>query len=101
MTYRTQIEDLLSEIRNAERTGTALAESTNPELDQAVRKTMDGFIQVLTAAKAVRDAQKMYFRTRASGDLEKSKQAERILDNLIGFWQTEMAPPPAQTNLFG
>ncbi|RYC70835.1 hypothetical protein [Spirosoma sordidisoli] len=99
MTYRTEIENLLIELRDAD--GRAeVDESLYPKLDQAVCKTIDGFVNVLSAAKAVRDAQKLYFRTRASSDLERSKQAERILDNLITLWTGEMAPPPAQTNLF-
>lgn len=76
------------------------------ELAKAVSDTMDGFNNVLRAGKACRDAQKAYFAARKAGlsghkELEDSKKAEKILDNLVKLWTDEMtAPDTMQLGLF-
>lgn len=75
------------------------------DLQGFVTATINGFVQVLTAAKACRDAQQAYFDARRAGmsghsELQASKKAEKILDDLVKFWSAEMAPPNPQTTLF-
>lgn len=53
--------------------------------------------EIVKLAKEMRDAQKSYFKTRSSGDLDKSKRLERQLDKAID----EYINPNPQIDLFG
>jgi hypothetical protein len=100
MTYRVELENLLTEIRNADRKAIALDHDVHPELDDTIRKVLDGFQNVLNASKVCRDAQKAYFKARKAGQsydatklLDESKKAEKILDDLTKFWTNEIQKP--------
>lgn len=77
------------------------------ELAKAVSDTMDGFVAVLNAAKTTRDAQSAYFKARRAGVdrydcdklLKESQLAEKMLDELVKRWSTQMIPPPASTQI--
>lgn len=107
-TYRQQLQKLLEAnegIMDAQPSDELYEEWA--DLAKTVSNVMDGFVQVLSAAKACRDAQAAYFKARKAGfsavsELEASKKAEKILDDLVRFWTAQMAPPPKsrQGNLF-
>lgn len=53
--------------------------------------------EIIRLAKETRDAQKAYFKTRSSSDLDKSKKLERQLDREIEDYMN----PNNQMDLFG
>jgi NH3-dependent NAD+ synthetase len=75
------------------------------QLRGATLTVVDGFIAVMNAAKAVRDAQNAFFKARKAGLrsdklLEESRDLERELDKLLKYWQHQMLPPADQMTLF-
>ena len=48
----------------------------------------------------MREAQKLYFRTRTTTALEASKKKEKAIDEEIERVKSSLNPQPKQTNLF-
>lgn len=94
-TTRQQLETLLSESE-----GETVDALRVAAINKATRTLLDGFTAVLSAAKVVRELRGLQYRQVKAGEAyeatltyDKLLKAEKIHDDLVKHWTSEMSKP--------